>query len=266
VIVFAWVNDEDTKRACESTDDACRVFGRMLDSGQAEDAMRHDLAGTGISVTEISPGQVETDTYRGPSATIPTSSLHSRSSDGSGAVGPVDIGHRDGDSGIAAVDHLASADLRRLARLGLAIDSDQTRRDERLARACAVANTGQLQQMVQLNAVGGQQKFEVGQVDTPVSTAINASHALRADVSRSWHADQGTPLPLARRSLDPASATVGPRPAREARSTARIRCIVIRWAGTPGSFRSAKSASVASRQFTNHHASRPSSRAPMSTA
>lgn len=32
VIVFAWVNDEDTKRAYESADDAYRVFRRMLDS------------------------------------------------------------------------------------------------------------------------------------------------------------------------------------------------------------------------------------------
>lgn len=34
VIVFAWVNDEDTKRAWESTDDVYRVFRRMLDSGR----------------------------------------------------------------------------------------------------------------------------------------------------------------------------------------------------------------------------------------
>ena len=34
VIVFAWVNDEYTKRACESADDAYRVFRRMLDSGR----------------------------------------------------------------------------------------------------------------------------------------------------------------------------------------------------------------------------------------
>ena len=33
VIVFAWVNDEDTKRAYESADDACRVFRRMLARG-----------------------------------------------------------------------------------------------------------------------------------------------------------------------------------------------------------------------------------------
>lgn len=34
VIVFAWVNDEDTKRAYESGDDAYRVFCKMLESGQ----------------------------------------------------------------------------------------------------------------------------------------------------------------------------------------------------------------------------------------
>lgn len=33
VIVFAWVNGEDTKRAYESAEDAYRVFRKMLDSG-----------------------------------------------------------------------------------------------------------------------------------------------------------------------------------------------------------------------------------------
>ena len=33
VIVLAWVNDEDTKRAYESHDDAYRLFRRMLDGG-----------------------------------------------------------------------------------------------------------------------------------------------------------------------------------------------------------------------------------------
>lgn len=37
VIVFAWVNDEDTKRAYESGDDAYRVFRKMLDSGRPPD-------------------------------------------------------------------------------------------------------------------------------------------------------------------------------------------------------------------------------------
>lgn len=33
VIVFAWVNDDDSKRAYESSSDAYRVFRKMLDSG-----------------------------------------------------------------------------------------------------------------------------------------------------------------------------------------------------------------------------------------
>jgi toxin YhaV len=31
--VYAWVNDEDSKRAYDSGDDAYRVFRRMLESG-----------------------------------------------------------------------------------------------------------------------------------------------------------------------------------------------------------------------------------------
>ncbi|MCA3277063.1 MAG: type II toxin-antitoxin system YhaV family toxin [Roseomonas sp.] len=34
LLVLAWVNDEDTKRAYESRDDAYRVFRRMLESGK----------------------------------------------------------------------------------------------------------------------------------------------------------------------------------------------------------------------------------------
>lgn len=37
VIVFAWVNDDDTKRAYESSDDAYRVFKKMLESGHPPD-------------------------------------------------------------------------------------------------------------------------------------------------------------------------------------------------------------------------------------
>jgi toxin YhaV len=37
VIVLAWVNDEDTKRAHESNDDAYRVFRKMLESGHPPD-------------------------------------------------------------------------------------------------------------------------------------------------------------------------------------------------------------------------------------
>ena len=34
MLVLAWVNDEDTKRAYESSDDAYRVFRKMLESGR----------------------------------------------------------------------------------------------------------------------------------------------------------------------------------------------------------------------------------------
>lgn len=44
VIVFAWGNDEDTKRAYESSDDAYRVFRKMLDSGHPPDDWNHLLA------------------------------------------------------------------------------------------------------------------------------------------------------------------------------------------------------------------------------
>lgn len=37
IIVMAWVNDEDTKRAYESDDDAYRVFGKMLNRGNPPD-------------------------------------------------------------------------------------------------------------------------------------------------------------------------------------------------------------------------------------
>lgn len=37
LIVYAWVNDEDSKRAYESSGDAYRVFRRMLESGHPPD-------------------------------------------------------------------------------------------------------------------------------------------------------------------------------------------------------------------------------------
>jgi toxin YhaV len=37
VIVFAWVNDDQTKRAFESSNDAYRVFRKMLESGHPPD-------------------------------------------------------------------------------------------------------------------------------------------------------------------------------------------------------------------------------------
>lgn len=44
VIIFAWVNDEDTKRACESGGDAYRVFRKMLESGHPPDDWEQLLA------------------------------------------------------------------------------------------------------------------------------------------------------------------------------------------------------------------------------
>ncbi|MBK9575134.1 MAG: type II toxin-antitoxin system YhaV family toxin [Rhodoferax sp.] len=37
VIIYAWVNDDSTKRAYESNDDAYRIFRKMLASGQPPD-------------------------------------------------------------------------------------------------------------------------------------------------------------------------------------------------------------------------------------
>ena len=37
MIVYAWVNDEDTKRAYEGSDDAYQVFRKMLESGHPPD-------------------------------------------------------------------------------------------------------------------------------------------------------------------------------------------------------------------------------------
>jgi toxin YhaV len=44
MIVFAWVNNEDTKRAYESSDDAYRVFRKMLESGHPPDDWNQLLA------------------------------------------------------------------------------------------------------------------------------------------------------------------------------------------------------------------------------
>ena len=44
VIVLVWVNDEDTKRAYESSDDAYRVFRKMLENGHPPDDWSQLLA------------------------------------------------------------------------------------------------------------------------------------------------------------------------------------------------------------------------------
>ena len=44
LIVFAWVNDEDCKRAYGSSDDAYRVFRKMLEGGHPPDDWNQLLA------------------------------------------------------------------------------------------------------------------------------------------------------------------------------------------------------------------------------
>ena len=44
VIVYAWVNDDDTKRAYENSDDAYRVFRKMLETGHPPDDWNELLA------------------------------------------------------------------------------------------------------------------------------------------------------------------------------------------------------------------------------
>ena len=42
--MYAWVNDEDTKRAYERSDDAYRVFRKMLEGGHPPDDWEKLLA------------------------------------------------------------------------------------------------------------------------------------------------------------------------------------------------------------------------------
>jgi len=56
VIVLAWVNDDDTKRSYESSDDAYRVFRKMLECGHPPDDWNQLLAaarsgGSGLTTT-----------------------------------------------------------------------------------------------------------------------------------------------------------------------------------------------------------------------
>ena len=44
IIVFAWVNDDDTKRAYESDTDAYRMYRKMLDDGHPPDNWEQLLA------------------------------------------------------------------------------------------------------------------------------------------------------------------------------------------------------------------------------
>ena len=53
VIVFTWVNDEDTKRAYGSGDDAYKVFKKMLTSGQPPDNWNQLLAAAGVAAVRL---------------------------------------------------------------------------------------------------------------------------------------------------------------------------------------------------------------------
>lgn len=64
VIVFAWVNDEDTKRAHESGDDAYRVLRKMLASAHPPDDWNQLLAeagGEGERLNRVALAQAQPD-------------------------------------------------------------------------------------------------------------------------------------------------------------------------------------------------------------
>lgn len=53
IIVYAWVNDENSKRAYESGDDAYRVFRRMLGTGHPPDSWKALLAEARVEATRL---------------------------------------------------------------------------------------------------------------------------------------------------------------------------------------------------------------------
>lgn len=56
VIVLAWVNDEDTKRAYDSSEDAYRVFRKMLESGHPPDdwsQLIHEAQGVAVKTENL---------------------------------------------------------------------------------------------------------------------------------------------------------------------------------------------------------------------
>ena len=55
IIVLVFVNDEDTKRACEGRSDSCRVISRMLADGQKPDdwsALMRNMKSSGSGITD----------------------------------------------------------------------------------------------------------------------------------------------------------------------------------------------------------------------
>lgn len=53
LIVYAWVNDADTKRAYESSDDAYRIFGKMLKNGHPPDDWEKLMVEACIATTRL---------------------------------------------------------------------------------------------------------------------------------------------------------------------------------------------------------------------
>ena len=62
VIVYGWVNDEDTKRAYESSNDAYRVFRRMLESGHPPDDWKQLLAEAGAEYDRLQRAVIQSGT------------------------------------------------------------------------------------------------------------------------------------------------------------------------------------------------------------
>ena len=65
IIVYAWVNDEDTKRAYDSGDDAYRVFRKMLESGRPPTdwpTLLADAKGQSSRLMELSGNLTKWDT------------------------------------------------------------------------------------------------------------------------------------------------------------------------------------------------------------
>jgi toxin YhaV len=66
VIVLAWVNDEDSKRAYESSDDAYRMFRKMLESGRPPDDWYQLLAearAEGVRLQHVEAGFSQVQTF-----------------------------------------------------------------------------------------------------------------------------------------------------------------------------------------------------------
>jgi len=68
LIVFAWVNDEDSKRAYGSSDDAYRVFRKMLEGGHPADDWNQLLAEAQAEGQRLQPFAVTNSVLSGGSA------------------------------------------------------------------------------------------------------------------------------------------------------------------------------------------------------